>query len=421
MIPQTPTIDEFTKKERNTMKTRPYHGLLFLAIALVAALLLQHAVTSVVQAQSPQSSLACNDGEQPGGALYRICMPVANWNGDLVIYAHGYVAPTAPVAIPEDQLVIGGFSIADLITAQGFAFATSSYRRNGLSILEGIDDLLELVDIFVAEHGQPDRIILTGVSEGGAVTVLALERYPDVFDGGLALCGPYGNFQRQVDYFTDFRAVFDFYFPGVLAGEPISIPVAVVDEWETTFYSETVKPLILSPSSALSVSQVISVTGAAVLNASTAAGMEPTFDRILWYNVQATNDARERLGGNPFGNLDRAYAGSLDDDALNHGIFRTGADAAATAEIAANYETSGLLRVPLITLHTTGDEVVPYWHAPLYAQKVEATGSSAFYEHRQVNGFGHCTFQPLEVLAAFDTIVARVNARSLYLPWIAAQ
>ncbi|HQY94875.1 prolyl oligopeptidase family serine peptidase [Caldilinea sp.] len=405
------------------MNAHPRYGLSSFVIALAAMLLLHHALTGVVQAQPllPQAPLACSDGDQPSGAVYRICMPSANWNGDLVIYAHGYVKPSAPIAIPEDQLVIGGFPIADLITAQGFAFATSSYRRNGLSILEGVDDLLELVDIFAAQHGQPDRIILTGVSEGGAITVLALERHPDVFDGGMALCGPYGNFQRQIDYFTDFRAVFDFYFPGVIAGGPISIPVALVDDWETTFYSETVKPLLLSPTSVVSMSQVISVTGAAVLNVNTAAGMEPTFDRLLWYNVQATNDAREHLGGNPFGNVDRVYTGSLDDDALNQGVFRATADAIATDEIAMNYETSGVLRVPLITLHTTGDEVAPYWQAALYAQKVAAAGSGAFYEHRSVNRFGHCAFQSWEVLDAFDYIVARANARSLYLPWIAAQ
>lgn len=405
------------------MNARPRYGLLSLVVALAAVLLLHHALTGVVQAQAllPQAPLACSDGDQPSGAVYRICMPSADWNGDLVIYAHGYVKPSAPIAIPEDQLVIGGFPIADLITAQGFAFATSSYRRNGLSILEGIDDLLELVDIFAAQHGQPDRIVLTGVSEGGAITVLALERHPDVFDGGMALCGPSGNFQRQIDYFTDFRAVFDFYFPGLIAGEPISIPVALLDDWETTVYSETVKPLLLSPASVVSMSQIISVTGAAVLNVNTAAEMEQTFERLLWYNVQATNDAREQLGGNPFGNGGRAYTGSLDDVALNQGVFRTAADAIATDEIAKNYETSGMLRVPLITLHTTGDEVTPYWHAALYAQKVAAAGSGAFYEQRQVNRFGHCNFQAWEVLNAFDDIVARANARSFYLPWIAVE
>jgi len=71
-------------------------------------------------------------------------------------------------------------------------------------------------------------------------------------------------------------------------------------------------------------------------------------------------------------------------------------------------------------MHTTGDEVVPYWHAPLFAQKVAAAGSSAFHEHRQVTGFGHCNFSPIQVLTAFGDIVARVNARSLYLPLIAS-
>ncbi|MFN3333971.1 MAG: alpha/beta hydrolase family protein [Caldilinea sp.] len=403
------------------MKAQPRYFLLSIAVALCAATMLQLVLSNGVFATShtsPDAPLACTDGDQPGGARYRICMPTANWNGDLVVYAHGYVKPTAPIEIPEDQLELGGFSISDLITAQGFAFATTSYRRNGLTILEGIDDLLELVDLFVAAHGKPDRIILTGVSEGGAVTVLALERHPDVFDGGLALCGPYGDFQRQIDYFTDFRAVFDYFFPGVIPGEPISIPAALLDTWETTFYSETVKPLILSPSSALSISQVISVTGAAVLTPFSATGMEPTFERMLWYNVYATNDARDQLGGNPFGNTTRIYTGSLDDNALNQGIYRVAADPAATAKVTEKYETSGVLRVPLITLHTTGDEVVPYWHAPIYAQKVAAASSDGFYEHRQVNRFGHCAFQPLEVLSAFSDIVARANTRSLYLPLI---
>ncbi len=403
---------------------RRWTRILFAAalLALSASLLLHAALVLPVQAHPhtiPDAPLTCQDQSHPNGSIHRICMPV-QWNGDLVIYAHGYVKPSAPIGIPEDQLVLGGFPIANLITAQGFAFATSSFPRNGLTILEGIDDLVALVDVFVALHGRPDRIILTGVSEGAAITVLALERRPDVFDGGLALCGPYGDFQRQVDYFTDFRVVFDYFFPGLLPPTPISIPDELIDEWETRIYSETVKPVILAPSSAISVSQVISVTGAAVLNPATSAGMEPTFERMLWYNVQATNDARDQLGGNPYGNRSRTYSGSLDDDALNQGVFRVDADQVATQTIAANYETSGVLRVPLITMHTTGDEVVPYWHVPAYQQKVEAAGSTAFYEHRRIEGFGHCAFQPAPVLAAFSDIVTRVNARALYLPLIAA-
>src|SRR5690606_15644346 len=120
------------------------------------------------------------------------------------------------------------------------------------------------------------RVILTGASEGGAVTALGVERRPDVFDGGLALCGPYGNFQRQVDYFTDFRAVFDVFFPGVIEGTPISITQNLTETWETSFYSETVRPLIISPTYEITVNQVISVTGAAIDSTGFPTGTEQT-------------------------------------------------------------------------------------------------------------------------------------------------
>jgi hypothetical protein len=38
---------------------------------------------------------------------------------------------------------------------------------------------------------------------------------------------------------------------------------------------------------------------------------------ILSYNVFATNEARDELGGQPFDNMDTTYVGSADDAALN--------------------------------------------------------------------------------------------------------
>ncbi|MGQ9634665.1 MAG: hypothetical protein ACUVXB_10525 [Bryobacteraceae bacterium] len=92
----------------------------------------------------------CIDGDHSGGlARYRICMPAAGaWNGDLIIFAHGYVAPGEPVAIPESQLRLpDGTELPKLITDLGFAFATTSYRRNGLVLPEGVQDILDLVGV----------------------------------------------------------------------------------------------------------------------------------------------------------------------------------------------------------------------------------------------------------------------------------
>src|SRR5262245_2649847 len=65
------------------------------------------------------------------GAAVRVCMPSSMpWNGDVVLWAHGYVEPGRPVAIPEEQLCLGGtFCLPDVITLLGFAFVTTSYRN----------------------------------------------------------------------------------------------------------------------------------------------------------------------------------------------------------------------------------------------------------------------------------------------------
>ena len=83
----------------------------------------------------------CTDGVLEHGALYRICFP-ATWNGDLVLYAHGYVPAHRTIALPED--VIGGQSISGTVNGLGYAFATTSYRANGLVAPEATEDLVEL-------------------------------------------------------------------------------------------------------------------------------------------------------------------------------------------------------------------------------------------------------------------------------------
>jgi pimeloyl-ACP methyl ester carboxylesterase len=144
----------------------------------------------------------CVDGVLPSGALSRICVPLG-WNGQLVVFAHGYVAPGQPLAFHQLQLP-DGTDIPTLVQGLGFAFATTSYRQNGLAVLEGADDIRELVAQFSATHSTL-RTYITGVSEGGLVAALLAERSPELFYSGLALCGPVGSFRAQIDYFGDFR------------------------------------------------------------------------------------------------------------------------------------------------------------------------------------------------------------------------
>jgi poly(3-hydroxybutyrate) depolymerase len=147
----------------------------------------------------------CVDGIQASGSIYRICMPPDGiaYNGKLVIWAHGFQDATDPVHIPEYQLTFGDFSIQDVITSLGYAFATNSYSKTGLAVLKGANDIVGLVDIFYEyatdkRIAQPEKVFVTGASQGGLITALLIETYPDLFDAGLAACGPVGDFPYQL-------------------------------------------------------------------------------------------------------------------------------------------------------------------------------------------------------------------------------
>jgi pimeloyl-ACP methyl ester carboxylesterase len=352
------------------------------------------------EGQTPTAG--CSDGTLEHGALYRICFP-GTWNGDLVLYAHGYVAPDQPLALPSDQ--IGGQSVADIVNGLGYAFATTSYRANGLVVPEATEDLVEL-DATMRRLYRPDpgRSLVVGVSEGGLVTALAIEQHPDLFDGGLAACGPVGSFRNQLDYFEDFRVVFDYLFPGVIPGSVVDVPASVTAGWESIYAPAVVIALLAHPDRAR---ELVRITGAPVARddlpsiAVTAVG-------ILWYNVIGSANAQARLAGQPYDNSTRVYSGSSNDAALNAGVARFTADPAVVSSLG-QFETSGVLTVPLVTLHTTGDPIVPVGHESLYAAKVSQAGASELLTQTAIERYGHCSFEAAELLAAFSTLRGKLQ------------
>jgi pimeloyl-ACP methyl ester carboxylesterase len=336
----------------------------------------------------------CQDGVQPSGAIYRICMP-ANWNGNLVVWAHGYVDPREPIAIPEGQFHLpDGTSLIDIATGLDYAFATTSYRYNGLAAPWGVADVVELTEIFEQRHGPAERTFLVGASEGAFITALALENYPEVFDGGIAACGPIGDFRQQVNYFGDFRVVFDYFFPGVIPGEDVIIPQEVIDSWESV-YVPAIRSAIASDPHATQ--QLLRVTHAPT-DPAVPASIEQTILGLLWYNAHATNDAIAKLHGSPFDNMTRAYSGSENDAALNSGVRRFAADPVANLALDTYFKTTGDLESPLVTLHTKGDPIVPAWHEQIYKTKALVAGSLFNHYYIPIDRYGHCNFQPIEAL-----------------------
>ncbi|MFO7742967.1 MAG: hypothetical protein R6X31_11700 [Anaerolineae bacterium] len=408
--------------------------LLTVAVAVVTPVVLvvvltQSAAASAVPHAGPAeagetASVAdteCITGTQDSGAKYLICWP-EGWtadDGDLMVYAHGYMAPDRDIEIPQDQMVLNGVSITETVTGPLFkaAFATTSYSANGLAVRPAIDDLLDLVDIFHHEKGTPNHIYLVGVSEGGLITALSVEEHPLVYDGGLAMCGPYGDFQGQINHFGDFRVVFDYFFPNVMPGSPLTITAEVMEEWEDGTLPQIISDTVGASENMTKVTELLTVTQVSPFKYDPPTSTESILN-LLWYNVFATEDAKQKLGGQPFDNKGRPYEGSNDDDALNDGVERISGDPEALANMA-QYQTSGKLSTPLVTLHTTGDPVVPYWHAAWYETKIAGEGRGAFHAHREVAVHGHCSFGFSDVFGAFGELKEMVRSHQrVFLPVI---
>jgi pimeloyl-ACP methyl ester carboxylesterase len=196
-----------------------------LALALVLALGLN--APALAHARSP-----CQDGAL-GRQLILICIP-PQWNGQLVVYAHGYVAPQQPLALPVGELTIDRQFVPDILLSLGFAFATSSYSKNGYAIEQAGQDVNALVDYFnhLVAPRAAHKVFLAGASEGGLITTMLVERFPEKYTGGLALCGPLGGVPHQIKYLGDFRVVFDDFFPDVFSFGAVDVPSTAFLEWD---------------------------------------------------------------------------------------------------------------------------------------------------------------------------------------------
>jgi pimeloyl-ACP methyl ester carboxylesterase len=117
------------------------------------------------------------------GAKYSILFPAENWNGKLVMIAHGYVPEGNPLVAALDE----ADPHFDSFLESGWMVARTSYRRNGVIIADAITDLELLYDHISKAFGKPELAILHGGSMGGLIVTLIAEQDQDRFDAALAV------------------------------------------------------------------------------------------------------------------------------------------------------------------------------------------------------------------------------------------
>jgi len=370
-------------------------------------------------------------GQYEGGQ-WQISLPDPNiWNSlpqkYLMFYAHGIVDPVPfeEIQLPDDR--IDGNTVDNILMSRGFGYASTSYRDNGLVVLDAVEDVKKLVEVAQLffhvhpDYSAPDFLFLGGPSEGGLVTVKTIEKYGHLFDGAISICGPIGDFRDQLQYNGDFHVLFNYFFGQELAAYGIDLgnPRDGVDPdimraWKFGKLQDGIISIMQMPSSLPKVSQLLNTLKATV-DMNNPVAMGTAVLELLRFNIMFTNDVKERMGGTPYNNRNTVYSGSDDDERLNALVQRI--DERDYQRVLNSgikkYETSGnLIKVPLATIHTTGDYITPFWHETLYATKIFPARNRYLHKSIPVINFGHCTISEADIQEALTFLIGHVNSRN---------
>jgi pimeloyl-ACP methyl ester carboxylesterase len=340
------------------------------------------------------------------GAQYSIFVP-ADWNGDVVYYAHGIKDVAEPVGLP----IANGFpDFRDSLGVMGYAIAYSSFSENGWAVQDGIQKTHQLRGLFASVAGQPRRSFIAGHSMGGLITVALAEKYPSQYDGALPMCGVVGGAQKQIDYIANVRTVFDYLYPGVLPGNALDMPV------ELNLNAQVLGPaqaaITLKPIPAITTFPRLAQTPVPFASVPE---LVQSILTALAFDARGADDLLDRTHGHsPFSNSgDAYYTGALLPDslaAINAGVMHFDETPDAANYLRKYYETTGDLRIPMLTIHTSRDPVVPVFHEAVYAARVAAAGTASNLSQRVISRYGHCTFTPSEMAQAFRDLAAWVES-----------
>ncbi|WP_246939321.1 hypothetical protein [Bacillus pinisoli] len=341
------------------------------------------------------------------GAGYRIEVP-KNWNGELVLYAHGYRGTGL-------ELTVSNPRIREHFLKQGYAWAASSYRTNGYDVAQGVKDTHALGTLFNGLVGKPKKTYITGHSMGGHITAVAAEHYGSTYNGALPMCGVTGD-TELFDFFTDYGLVAqalsgiekeDQVFPADENYFAVTVPEmkaklgigeANQPDYNITEEGEVLKAITMN------------LTGGdrPLFNVAWGAYKHFLFDRmptdpsfiVAPKNVVNTTDSIYQFDQDP--------SLSAEEKAFNDSILRITAHPSSNQKgLTGVPEVQGNHTMPMISLHDIGDLYVPFHMQQIHAKRSKENGSELVT--RAIRGVGHCDFTPAEEQEAFDDLVKWVE------------
>ncbi|MFE7030996.1 alpha/beta hydrolase family protein [Streptomyces sp. NPDC057621] len=420
------------------MKRRLLLPVAVLLLASATAAPARSATTGEAGAQDLRTEDVHVEGTLPSGATYVMDVP-AGWNGTVLLFSHGF----RPRGAPNPAQNVTDAATRGLLLTDGYALIGSSYATTGWAVEHAVPDQLATLDAFTERFGAARRTLAWGQSYGGFVTTRIAEHHADRVDGTLSVCGlvhgGVANWNNTLDPVFALKA---------LLAPDAAIPLAGFPDQATAVAAAGALSGIVTEAQNSAAGRARIALAAALHNIP--GWNDPSQPRPAptdWTAQQANQytavrgllataafswrqDTEALAGGNASWNtgvdytsmlrassayeevkgLYKAAGRSLADDlgTLNR-TPRIKADGAAVDWMSRTSAFTGRLTKPQLTLHTTGDALVPVQTESAYLRAATAGGSRHLLRQTYVDNAGHCTFSPAEQLAALDTLEMRVD------------
>ena len=384
------------------------------------------------------------------GAPYHMRVP-ENWNGDVIVFANMY-RPLAmrPGQVEDRSVLIAPYAIDDqgkpynmeeALLARGFALAGTAYRKNGFVVAEGTQDILALVRQFEKTVSQPKHAIFYGCGLGAVIGAKIAEMPDSPFDGSIQVGFTGGGFPVELDRFLAMALAYDVAFgfkrdwgmisanDGNIKRSCVSCDAAGKDCHgpETPFtgldfasqVAATIQPQFSDPRF-----EFIRRVNRMPLEGYYTPVNDPHQSSLPWsvltslVMTQAMSEIECQAGGVPWQNQGHVYTLTAQDqaeltakgvpwqaylaDMNRRTVFK--ADARARDYMVKNFEPTGKLTRPVLTVKSLTDGLDRPWHDGLYKTAVDRHGQSGDLVQTFVGETTHCALSTSQTMAVIDAM-----------------
>ncbi|KDN16101.1 hypothetical protein [Amycolatopsis rifamycinica] len=407
------------------------------AAVLVAGLpATAHAAEPGQPCPDPVAAARCTGGQLADGTPYTFAKP-SRWNGTVLVdldFAAGGLASALTASLLERGYAVGGTTRA-----------ISSWN-----IARAIDNQAEALGRFEAAFGRARYAIAEGRSMGGMVAAGVAQVHPGRFAAAIPMCGglggAVGQWNQKLDTVFTLKTLLFHDTALPVTGIPADVPAAQ-QQWLSAAASAQPTPAGRARIALAAAIGQLPSWGLAPDGSATPVPDERDVDAVeqgmylalaggpLPYLGQAMSSRRtiEQLaGGNPSWNTGVDYARQLASAAPSQrnavrelyeragldlradlgrlaAAPRVSADPAAVRYLERGIVFTGDLRIPVLTVNGTGDQISTVAQQQSYGSLARRAGNGALLRQTYVQTAGHCTYTTGEQQAAVDRMLTRLR------------